>query len=71
MAKFDYTVTPAEAKHYDELRQARGWSWETLADYFEKNSPADPTAPFFAEWARSQAKAPASKRAKKPAVEKR
>lgn len=65
MAKFEHTVTADEAAHYDAIRQQRGWSWATLAAYFETCSPADPTAPFFAEWARGQEEAPRSRRAKK------
>jgi hypothetical protein len=65
MAKFEYTVSDAEAEHYNTLRVQRGWSWDTLADYFENNCPADPTAPFYAEWARSQREATPKRAAKK------
>lgn len=71
MAEYTYTVTPEEAEHYDKVRQQRDWSWETLANYFETCSPADPTAPFLAAWARGQGAVPTSKRAKAPATEKR
>lgn len=63
--KFEYTVSDAEAEHYNTIRIQRGWSWDTLADYFERNCPADPTAPFFAAWARSQREATPTRAVKK------
>lgn len=53
-------VPVAEQEHYDQLRQVRGWSWETLADYFDSQR-ADPASPRLAEWARGQAAAKPSK----------
>lgn len=49
-------VPAAEQAHYDALRQARGWSWETLAGYFDAQR-SDPASPRLAKWARSQAEA--------------
>lgn len=68
MPKFEYTVTEAEAEHYNQIRITRGWSWETLADYFDQCG-TDPTAPFFATWARSQTEAIPTKRAAKKGTE--
>lgn len=53
-------VPAGEQAHYDALRQARGWSWETLADYFEQQR-SDPSSPRLAKWARSQAEAEPTK----------
>ena len=65
-----YTVTDDLRDHYDKVRQARGWSWDTLADYFDKTGN-DPASPALAKWAREQAGADKSQRAAKPAKEKR
>lgn len=65
-----YEVTDDLREHYDKLRQARGWSWETLADYFEQQT-TDHTSPNLAKWAREQAAEPKAKRAAKSATEKR
>lgn len=61
-AKFEYHVTEQDVTHYDAIREARGWDWSTLADYFD-NEKADPASPYLAEWARAQDKAPKGKRA--------
>lgn len=69
---YEGSVPAAEQAHYDAIREARGWSWATLADYFEKQT-TDPASPRLAEWARSQADAkPAkAKRGAENATEKR
>lgn len=64
MAKYEYTVSDAEAEHYNLIRIQRGWSWDTLADYFDQCG-SDPSAPFLAEWARSQREATPKRPAKK------
>lgn len=66
----DYSVTDELAAHYNGVREQRGWSWETLAAYFEQQD-TDPTSRNLAEWAQAQAEAPKSKRAKTPPTEKR
>lgn len=70
---FKGDVPEAEKVHYDALRQARDWSWETLADYFGQQV-TDPASPRLAAWARSQAEdkgAAGSARARKQGTEKR
>lgn len=59
-----YEVTEDLAKHYDAVRQARGWSWETLAESFERQV-GDPASPRLAKWAREQAEADTSARGKR------
>jgi len=66
----DYSVTEDLAAHYDAVRESRGWDWATLADYFAQQD-TDPTSVNLAAWAREQAGAPKSKRAKTPPAEKR
>lgn len=56
-------INPADAAHYDAVRQARGWSWETLAGYFSQQA-TDPASPGLAEWAREQAAAKPQRAAK-------
>lgn len=65
-------VPVEEQEHYDSIRQARGWSWDTLADYFDTQR-TDPSSPRLAAWAREQAQAtPAkAKRGAERGVEKR
>ncbi len=60
MADFDetYPVTDDLQEHWHVIRAQRGWSWDTLADYFEKHCGADPTTPGLIAWARSQEDAP-------------
>jgi hypothetical protein len=48
-----FDVTDEVAAHYNSLREARGWSWELLAEDFER-STMDPASLKLAEWARSQ-----------------
>jgi hypothetical protein len=64
MADFDetYPVTDELAAHWNQLRITRGWSWEVLADYFERYCGHDPCTPGLVEWARSQSDAAPSKR---------
>lgn len=66
-----YAPDDAQKEHFDAIRKQRGWSWETLADYFDQNGQTDPATPHLAAWAREQAKAAPSKRAAKKATEKR
>lgn len=65
-----YEVTDDLREHYNRIREQRGWSWETLADYFEQQT-TDHTSPNLAKWARAQAEAAPSKRAAKSGTEKR
>lgn len=65
-----YAPDDALRKHYDDLRQTRGWSWATLAEYFESQW-TDPSSPHLAAWARTQAEATPAKRGKAKAVETR
>lgn len=64
---YDYTVTQAQAEHFDNLRQARGWSWTDLADNLERAHPEhdDPATPGLVAWARANAAEDKSARAKK------
>lgn len=55
---FDYSLTDAQKDHFNALREARGWSWETLADELDKEI-YDPATPALAKWARAQANAEA------------
>lgn len=59
-------IAAQEQAHYDAIRQARGWSWDTLADYFEQQT-VDPASPSLAAWARSQADAEPSSKSKRGA----
>jgi hypothetical protein len=63
MADFDetYPVTDELKEHWHIIRAQRGWSWDVLADYFERYCQTDPTTPGLIEWARSQGKADASR----------
>lgn len=63
MADFDetYPVTDELAAHWNQLRVTRGWSWETLADYFERHCGTDPCTPGLVAWARSQKDSPVPK----------
>jgi hypothetical protein len=56
MADFDetYEVTDELKAHWHTIRAQRGWSWSTLADYFERYCQTDPTTPNLIAWARSQ-----------------
>ena len=65
MADFDetYALTDELKTHWNGLREERGWSWEVLADYFERYCLHDPATPGLLAWARSQA-APAAKSAR-------
>jgi hypothetical protein len=58
---WDYSVTEEQRAHFSKLREDRGWSWEQLAEDFDR-AWTDPSAPALAEWARAQDK-PAAKRA--------
>jgi hypothetical protein len=73
MADFDetYPVTEENAAHWHTLRAQRGWSWDTLVDYFERYCGTDPATPGLIAWAKEQGKAedkPAA-RAKKRGTE--
>lgn len=73
MADFDetYPVTEENAAHWGTLRAQRGWSWDTLVDYFERYCGHDPATPGLIDWAKAQGAAegkPAA-RAKKGGTE--
>jgi hypothetical protein len=67
---FRYEVTDELKAHYDQIRQQRDWSWQTLADYFAQQT-VDPASEFLESWAREQATSDKQARAKAPAKEKR
>lgn len=64
MADFDetYPITEELQEHWHTIRAQRGWSWGTLADYFEKHCSTDPTTPGLIAWARGQEDAPTKAR---------
>lgn len=62
-----YTVTEDLEKHYDEIRKARDWSWETLADYFALQT-IDPASRALEAWAREQAEAEPAARSRRTAA---
>jgi hypothetical protein len=68
---FNYDVSDELKAHYNKLREDRGWSWDTLAEDFERQW-TDPGAPGLAAWARAQGKPSAkSSRAADKGTEKR
>lgn len=66
---YTYSVTEKEAAHYDEVRRARGWTWDELADNLERVHPEhhDPFTPNLIAYCRAQGKGDKSARAKKSA----
>ena len=43
------SINPDTAAIYVQIRDERGWSWDQMADEFDKNASPD-----LAEWARSK-----------------
>jgi hypothetical protein len=67
---FDYGVTDEQKAHFNKLREDRGWSWELLAEDFERQW-TDPSAQNLAAWARAQGADKSARGAAKKAPEKR